>query len=96
MGRTAAKIAAEVAQIDNALTALDELLNLLQPPHTGKIRIEWWERNGRRVTTLRKMREQALAPVAMFQKTTAGTLNTNVHRPTVACIGIDLAMRFAR
>lgn len=41
-GRTAAKIAAEVTQIDKALTALDELLNLLQPPHTGKIRIEWW------------------------------------------------------
>lgn len=143
VGRTAAKIAAEVAQIDNALMALDELLNLLQPPHTGKIRIEWWERNGRRVptpvvwshskagwravrvpgtglsrrvrsarafndnfkqvkaicrnvTTLLKMREQALAPIAMFQRTTAGTLNTNVHRLTMACIGIDLAMGFAR
>lgn len=143
VSRTAAKIAAEVAQVDNALTALDELLNLLQPPHTGKIRIEWWERNGRRVpmpvvwshskagwravrvpgtglsrrvksarafndsfkqvkaicqnvTALLKMREQALAPVAMFQRTTAGTLNSNVARLTMACIGIDLAMGFAR
>ncbi|MFL9885222.1 hypothetical protein PQR66_19420 [Paraburkholderia agricolaris] len=143
VSRIAAKIAAEVAQIDNALTALDDLLNLLQPPHTGKIRIEWWERNGHRVptpviwshskagwravrvpgtglsrrvksardfndnhkqvkaicqnvTTLLKMREQALAPIAMFHRTTAGTLNTNVHRLTMACIGIDLAMGFAR
>lgn len=35
--RVAAGIAAEVAEIDRALTALDELLNLLQPPRTGKI-----------------------------------------------------------
>jgi hypothetical protein len=141
--RVAAGIAAEVAEIDKALTALDDMLNLLQPPRTGKIRIEWWERAGRRVptpviwshskagwrgvrvpgvglsrrvksardfndnykqvkaicqnvTTLLKMREQALAPIAMFQRTTAGTLNTNVHRLTMACIGIDLAMGFAR
>ncbi|WP_296661865.1 hypothetical protein [Paraburkholderia sp.] len=139
----AGKIAAEVAQIDSALTALDELLNLLQPPHTGKIRIEWWERNGRcmptpvicshskagwravrvpgkglsrrvksarafndnykqvkaicqNVTTLLKMREQALAPIAMFQRTTAGTLNTNAVCLTMTCTGIDLAMGFAR
>jgi hypothetical protein len=38
----AASIAAEVAEIDRALTALDDLLNLLQPPRSGKIRIEWW------------------------------------------------------
>ncbi|MCP2086070.1 UNVERIFIED_ORG: hypothetical protein J2Y81_002087 [Paraburkholderia sediminicola] len=143
VAKLAASIVAEVAEIDKALTALDELLNLLQPPRTGKIRIEWWERKGRRVptpviwsyskagwravrvpgaglsrrvksardfndnhkqvkaicqnvTTLLKMREQALAPIAMFQRTTAGTLNTNVHRLTLACIGIDLAMGFAR
>lgn len=141
--RVAAGIAAEVAEIDRALTALDELLNFLQPPRTGKIRIEWWERKGRHIPTpviwshskagwraarvpgtglsrrvksardfndnykqvkavcrnatmLLKMREQALAPIAMFQRTTAGTLNTNVHRLTLACIGIDLAMGFAR
>jgi hypothetical protein len=141
--RVAGGIAAEVVEIDKALTALDELLNLLQPPRTGKIRIEWRERKGRRVPTpaiwsyskagwraarvpgtglsrrvksardfndnykqvkaicqnvtmLLKMREQALAPIAMFQRATAGTLNTNVHRLTMACIGIDLAMGFAR
>jgi hypothetical protein len=38
----------------------------------------------------------ARAPVAMFQRTTAGTLNTNVHRLTMICIGIDLATGFAR
>lgn len=48
------------------------------------------------VTTLLKMREQGLAPIAMFQRTAAGTLNTNVHRLTMACIGIDLAIGFAR
>lgn len=114
--RVAVGIAAEVAEIDRALTALDELLNLLQPARTGKIRIEWWERAGhpmpqpviwshskagwravrvpgtglsrrvksaqefndnfkqvkaicQNVTTLLKMREQALAPIAMFQRT---------------------------
>ncbi|WP_434108023.1 hypothetical protein [Paraburkholderia caffeinilytica] len=143
VAKVAAGIVTEVAEIDRALTALDDLLNLLQPPCNGKIRIEWWERKGRRVptpviwshskagwravrvpgtglsrrvksardfndnykqvkavcqnvTTLLKMREQALAPIAMFQRTTAGTLNTNVHRLTMACIGIDLAMGFAR
>lgn len=143
VSRSAEKIAVEVAQIDNALSALDELLNLLQPPHTGKIRIEWWTRNGRcvptpviwshskagwravrvpglglsrrvksarafsdnfkqvkaicqNVTMLLKMREQTLAPIAMFQRTMAGTLNTNVGRLTMACIGIDLALGFAR
>ncbi|MFT4063372.1 hypothetical protein [Paraburkholderia sp.] len=143
VARVAAGIVAEVAEIDKALMALDELLNFMQPPRTGKIRIEWWERRGRRVptpviwshskaawraervsdtglsrrvkssrefhdnypqvkaicqnvTTLLKMREQALAPIAMFQRTRGGTLNTNVHRLTIACIGIDLAMGFAR
>ena len=141
--RVAASIAAEVAEIDRALTALDELLNLLQPPRTSKIRIEWWERGGRpvpqpviwshskvgwravrvcaaglsrhvksardfndnyrqvkaicqNVTTLLKMREQALAPLAMFERTTAGTLNSNAQRLTLACIGIDLALGYAR
>lgn len=143
VSRVVEAIVAEVVEIDKALMALDELLNFMQPPRTGKIRIEWWERRGRRVptpvvwshskagwravrvpstglsrrvksarafndnfkqvkaicqnvTTLFKMREQALAPIAMFQRTTAGTLNTNVHRLTMACIGIDLAMGFAR
>ena len=141
--RVAASIAAEVAEIDRALTALDELLNLLQPPRTGKVRIEWWERGGRpvpqpviwshtkagwravrvrpaglsrrvrsardfndnyrqvkaicqNVTKLLKMREQALAPLAMFERTTAGTLNSNGQRLTLACIGIDLALGYAR
>lgn len=143
VARTAAQIAAEVAEIDRALDGLDDLLNLLQPPRSGKIRIEWWERAGRQVPTpviwshskagwravrvpgtglsrrvksardfndnyrqvkaicqnvtkLLKMREQALAPIAMFQRTTAGTLNSNTHRLTMACIGIDLAMGMAR
>jgi len=141
--RVAAGIAAEVTEIDRALTALDDLLNLLQPPRSGKIRIEWWERAGRpvpqpviwshskagwravrvraaglsrhvrsardfndnyrqvkaicqNVATLLKMREQALAPLAMFERTTAGTLNSNGQRLTLACIGIDLALGFAR
>lgn len=42
------------------------------------------------MTNLLKMREQALAPIATFQRTTAGTLNTNVYRLAAACIGIDL------
>lgn len=143
VAHTAAQIAAEVAEIDRALEGLDDLLNLLQPPRSGKIRIEWWERAGRpvptpviwshskagwravrvpgaglsrraksardfndnykrvkaicqNVTTLLKMREQALAPIAMFQRTTAGTLNSNTHRLTLACIGIDLAMGYAK
>ncbi|MBU9190840.1 hypothetical protein [Burkholderia gladioli] len=33
-------IVAEVVEIDKALLALDELLNFLQSPRTGKIRIE--------------------------------------------------------
>ena len=141
--RVAASIAAEVAEIDRALTALDELLNLLQPARSGKIRIEWWERAGRpmpqpviwshskagwravrvrvaglsrhvrsardfndnyrqvkaicqNVTALLKMREQALAPLAMFERTTAGTLSSNGKRLTLACIGIDLALGYAR
>ncbi|WP_186203789.1 hypothetical protein [Burkholderia gladioli] len=136
-------IVAEVVEIDKALLALDELLNFLQPPRTGKIRIEWWERRGRRVPTpviwshskagwraervsgtglsrrvkssrdfhdnypqvkavcqnvtkLLTMREQALAPIAMLQRTAAGTLNSNGSRLTLACIGINLAMEFAR
>jgi hypothetical protein len=48
------------------------------------------------VTTLLKMREQALAPLAMFERTTAGTLNSNGQRLTLACIGIDLALGFAQ
>ncbi|MGJ0524375.1 hypothetical protein ACR42A_12580 [Burkholderia gladioli] len=48
------------------------------------------------MTTLLKMREQALAPIAMLKRTTAGTLNSNASRLTLACIGIDLAMGFAR
>jgi hypothetical protein len=46
--RVATGIAAEIAEVDRSLTAIGELLNLLQPPRTGKIRIEWWERRGRR------------------------------------------------
>lgn len=48
------------------------------------------------VTTLRKMRDRALAPIAMLQRTTAGTLNSNASRLTLTCIGIDLALGFAR
>jgi len=48
------------------------------------------------VATLLKMREQALAPIAMFQRAMAGTLSMNVDRLTMASIGFDLAMGFAR
>ncbi|TAM08302.1 MAG: hypothetical protein EPN70_00750 [Paraburkholderia sp.] len=139
----AARIAEEIAQIDQALHGLDELLNFLQPPHTGKIRIEWWKRNGRlvpqpvvwrhsaagwraervpvaglsrrvrsarefhdnqkqvravcqNVTKLLTMREQTLAPLAMFRRTTSGTLNTNRHRLVLAIAGIDIALATMR
>jgi hypothetical protein len=142
--RIATRIALEVAEIDRALEVLDDLLNLLQPPRSGKIRIEWWERAGRpvpqpvvwshakatgwrakrvpsaglsrrarsthdfhdtcqqvravcqNVTKLMTMREQALAPLAMFSRSTAGTLHTNERVLTMTCLGIDLAAGMAR
>ncbi|MBU9190839.1 hypothetical protein [Burkholderia gladioli] len=48
------------------------------------------------VTKLLTMREQALAPIATLQRTTAGTLSSNGVRLTLACVGIDLAMAIAR
>lgn len=41
------QLADHVMQIDQALAGIDDLLNILQPPRTGKIRIEWWRRHGR-------------------------------------------------
>jgi hypothetical protein len=123
---------------------LDDLLNLLQPPRSGKIRIEWWERAGKpvpqpvvwshtkaagwrakrvpitglsrrtrsahdfhgtyqqvraichNVTKLLTMREQALVRLAMFGRSTAGTLHTNERALTMTCLGIDLAAGMAR
>ncbi|MEF2251275.1 hypothetical protein V4D00_12695 [Ralstonia solanacearum] len=36
------QLADHVMRIDQALAGIDDLLNILQPPRTGKIRIERW------------------------------------------------------
>jgi hypothetical protein len=44
-------LATLISRIDMQLVRLDEILNDIQPPMTGKLRIEWYQSQGRRYPT---------------------------------------------
>jgi uncharacterized protein YcfL len=47
MAETTRALASHILQIDTQLQKVDALMNDLQPPITGKMRIEWYESQGK-------------------------------------------------